>query len=138
MVCRLYKALTAFAVTGAASSLAAALLDVAVLRKSRDRGFYNQMDDSKIQVARAGAGVGVGVGAAAREHHADDDQRRRGSKGAAFEAQELQMFGHHGEGWERRSHEGARAYKLQKPIEAKQFGYEMPSEQTTYAGGNAY
>lgn len=134
MVCRLYKALTAFAVTGAASSIGAALLDVGVLRKSRDRGFYNQMDDSKIQVAGVRAGAGAG---AAREHHADDD-RRRGSKGAAFEAQELQMFGQHGEGWERRSHEGARAYKLQKPIEAKHFGYEMPSEQTTYAGGNAY
>lgn len=121
MVCRLYKALTAFAVTGAASSMAAALLDWRVLRKSKDRGFYDQMDDSKLQVAAA--------------KHAPDD--RRGSKGA-FEAQELQMFGHHGEGWERRSHEGARAYKLQKPIEAKQFGYEMPSEQTTYAGGSAY
>ena len=128
MVCRLYKALTAFAVTGAASSIGAALLDVAVLRKSKDRGFYNQMDDSKIQVTGT-----AGAGAAK-----DDEHHRRGSKGAAFEAQELHMFGHHGEGWERRSHEGARAYKLQKPIEAKQFGYEMPSEQTTYAGGNAY
>ena len=52
--------------------------------------------------------------------------------GAGFEDQQLR----HGEGWDRRSHDGARAYKLQKPIEAKQFGYEAPSEQTKYAGGN--
>ena len=32
-------------------------------------------------------------------------------------------------------HDVARPYKVQKPIEAQQFGYQAPSEQTTYGGG---
>ena len=32
------------------------------------------------------------------------------------------------------SHELARPYKVQKPIEAQRFGYQVPSEQTTYDG----
>ena len=32
-------------------------------------------------------------------------------------------------------HEMERPYKVQKPIEAQHFGYQAPSEQTTYAGG---
>lgn len=33
------------------------------------------------------------------------------------------------------SHDAARPYKVQKPIEAQQFGYSAPSEQTSYGGG---
>lgn len=33
------------------------------------------------------------------------------------------------------SHDLARPYKVQKPIEAQQFGYSTPSEQTSYGGG---
>lgn len=33
------------------------------------------------------------------------------------------------------SHDAARPYKVQKPIEAQQFGYNAPSEQTSYGGG---
>lgn len=32
------------------------------------------------------------------------------------------------------SHEISRPYKVQRPIEAQQFGYSAPSEQTTYDG----
>lgn len=47
MVCRFYKALTAFSVTGTLSTILALLLDVHVQRKSRARGKYNQMLDIK-------------------------------------------------------------------------------------------
>ena len=33
------------------------------------------------------------------------------------------------------SHDAARPYKVQRPIEAQQFGYSAPSEQTSYGGG---
>lgn len=33
------------------------------------------------------------------------------------------------------SYDAARPYKVQKPIEAQQFGYSAPSEQTSYGGG---
>lgn len=33
------------------------------------------------------------------------------------------------------SHDLARPYKVQKPIEAQQFGYSAPTEQTSYGGG---
>ena len=33
------------------------------------------------------------------------------------------------------SHDFARPYKVQKPIEAQQFGYSAPTEQTSYGGG---
>ena len=33
------------------------------------------------------------------------------------------------------SYDIARPYKVQKPIEAQQFGYSQPSEQTSYGGG---
>ena len=35
------------------------------------------------------------------------------------------------------SHDLARPYKVQRPIEAQQFGYTAPSEQTSYGGGGA-
>ena len=37
--------------------------------------------------------------------------------------------------WRESSHDAARPYKVQKPIEAQQFGYSAPSEQTSYGGG---
>ena len=33
------------------------------------------------------------------------------------------------------SHDDAKPYKVQKPIEAQQFGYSVPTEQTSYGGG---
>lgn len=33
------------------------------------------------------------------------------------------------------SYDSARPYKVQRPIEAQQFGYSAPSEQTSYGGG---
>jgi len=45
MVCRIYKALFAFALLGFVSTIGALLLDVYVFRRSVARGQYNQMDD---------------------------------------------------------------------------------------------
>jgi len=45
MVCRLYKALFAFALLGFVSTLCAMLLDIYVFRKNTSRGKYNQMRD---------------------------------------------------------------------------------------------
>ena len=36
------------------------------------------------------------------------------------------------------SHDVARPYKVQKPIEVQQFGYSAPSEQTSYGGGTGW
>ena len=33
------------------------------------------------------------------------------------------------------SHDLARPYKVQRPIEAQKFGYAQPEEQTSYGGG---
>lgn len=111
MVCRLFKALTAFAVTGAASAIGCVILDLALVRKSKERGVYNQMADRKVQITVQEEEVG---------RSELDGEPRPDTK--------------FGEGWDRRSHEGARQYKIQKPIEAKQFGYEAPSQQTSYGG----
>ncbi|KAG8532710.1 uncharacterized protein KY384_002587 [Bacidia gigantensis] len=110
MVCRLYKALTAFAVTGSAATIGALGLDLKIKREGKDRGVYDQMPgDVKAPAVLV---------------------NEMGTDG--FEPQQARYIG---EGHERRSHEGAQAYKVQKPIEAKQFGYEAPSEQTSYGGG---
>lgn len=45
MVCRLYKALFAFALLGFVATLCAMLLDIYVFRKATSRGKYNQMHD---------------------------------------------------------------------------------------------
>jgi len=45
MVCRLYKALFAFATLGVASTLAAVLLDLIIFRRTVSRGKYKQMSD---------------------------------------------------------------------------------------------
>ena len=104
MICRMYKALTAFAACGFVATICALILDVSVKRKSRERGAYNSMGGEKKT-----------IGIRQSEPH--------------MGGHELRDFG---ESWERRSHEGARTYKVQRPIEAKQFGYDAPLEQTSY------
>lgn len=47
---------------------------------------------------------------------------------------EAHESGRFGEGFDRRSHEGARNYQVQKPLSTKSFGYEAPTEQTKYGG----
>ncbi|MCJ1229155.1 hypothetical protein MMC12_005820 [Toensbergia leucococca] len=47
MVCRLYKALTAFAITGLTTTLCAVLLDLRTYRLTTHRGKYNPMMDIK-------------------------------------------------------------------------------------------
>ena len=73
MVCRFYKALTAFSVTGTFSTILALLLDVHVQRKSRARGKYNQMLDIKAPTnVRSSSPFHDAVGA---EHGGHDVQR---------------------------------------------------------------
>ena len=110
MVCRLYKALAAFAVTGCATSLGAVFLDLRVRKGMKERGMYNQMTDFKAPVEGT-----------RREsepaHDKREDEWETLSRGA--------------------SHDGTRPYRMQRPIEARQFGYEAPSEQTSYSGGGS-
>ena len=115
MVCRLYKALTAFAVTGTLSSMLALLLDLSVQRKGAQLGKYNQMLDVK-----------------------NPSHLRANSP---FEASSMNLSGHE-EGVPEilvrgPSHDSQRPYKVQRPIEAQKFGYSHPEEQTSYGGGGA-
>lgn len=49
MVCRVYKALFAFALFGLLATLAALLLDLHVFKRATQRGSYNQMLDYEIK-----------------------------------------------------------------------------------------
>lgn len=136
MVCRLYKALTAFTVTGLSvllrvlpmnhtkyyppfliltnprfATLLATLLDLHTHRKSTKLGNYNPMLDVKRPAAYS-----ISPPQPTSYSQAPDP----------YEAQ----------GQRETSHDIARPYKVQRPIEAQQFGYSAPSEQTTYAGGS--
>lgn len=57
------------------------------------------------------------------------DQRRDPSP---YETQGIEDAYSH---WREPSYDSARPYKVQRPIEAQQFGYSAPSEQTSYGGG---
>ena len=107
MVCRLYKAVTAFAVTGAFTTILALLLDVRVQRRSTQLGKYNQMLDVK-GPSNARSTVNL------NEHE---------------EVPEIYVRGP--------SHDLQRPYKAQRPIEVQKFGYSHPEEQTSYGGGGA-
>lgn len=116
MVCRLYKALTAFTVTGLASTLIALGLDVRTHKQATKLGKYNQMLDIKAP---------NGAVRSSSPFHASGNEWDTGFGDG----------GMGGNGVRALSHDGARPYKVQKPIEAQQFGYAAPSEQTSYGGG---
>ena len=140
MVCRLYKSLTAFTVTGLVSTLLALALDLHVQRSSTQLGSYNQMLDIKAPTDlrssspfHGGAeGFEPAHGRERSPYHtggleASYDQRRDPSP---YEGADT-AYSHRRDP----SHDLARPYKVQKPIEAQQFGYSTPSEQTSYGGG---
>ena len=114
MVCRLYKATTSFAVTGAFTTILALLLDLRVRRNSTQRGKYNQMLDVKNPAnVRSGSPFQSTVNL---NEHGDA-------------VPEIHVRGP--------SHDSQRPYKVQRPIEAQKFGYSHPEEQTSYGGGGA-
>lgn len=118
MVCRLYKALTAFTITALASSLIAIALDFRTHRKATQLGKYNQMLDIKAPNG--------GVRSSSPFHTGNEWDTGFGDGGNS------------GNGARAASHDGARPYKVQKPIEAQQFGYAAPSEQTSYGGSGEH
>jgi len=115
MVCRLYKALTAFTVTGLACSLVALGLDLRTHRRVTQLGKYNQMLDIKAP---------KGNMRSSSPFHMGGDEWETGFGDGKVGGNTVREP----------SHDGARPYKVQKPIEAQQFGYAAPVEQTSYGG----
>jgi len=108
MICRLYKAVTAFTVTGTFTTILALLLDMRVQRNSTKLGRYNQMLDVKNPANARSTG--------------NLNEQEDG-------VPEIHVRGP--------SHDIQRPYKVQRPIEAQRFGYSHPEEQTSYGGGGA-
>lgn len=109
MVCRLYKALTAFTVTGTFATILALLLDVRVERQSMARGKYNHMLDIK----------------------GPTHLRSSSPFGGQNEGGEVPTINVRAP-----SSDAQRPYKVQRPIEARNFGYAQPEDQTSYGGGD--
>jgi len=114
MVCRLYKSMTAFTVTGAFTTILALLLDMRIQRKANQLGRYNPMLDVK------------GPGNAR-------SNSPFGASTANLNVQEDGVVPHILV--KAPSHDLQRPYKVQRPIEAGKFGYSQPEEQTSYGGG---
>ncbi|SLM36993.1 hypothetical protein LPUS_06713 [Lasallia pustulata] len=108
MVCRIYKALTAFAFTGMITTLLLLLLDIRTHRALTHAGTYNPMHDRDMKASSSFALAG------ARASSSSDP------------------FSHRDEDLE---HDIATPYKVRHTIAAEQFGYSAPTEQTTYGGG---
>ncbi|CAF9902911.1 MAG: hypothetical protein ALECFALPRED_000066 [Alectoria fallacina] len=142
MVCRLYKALTAFTVTGLVSTLLALALDLRVHKYSTLLGSYNQMLDIKAPTdLRSSSPFHGGAEGFEPAHRRESSPYHTGGLETTYD-QRRDPSPYESEGIEtayshRRdpSHDAARPYKVQKPIEAQQFGYSAPSEQTSYGGG---
>ena len=114
MVCRMYKALAAFAVTGTASSIGALFLDLSVNRSERRAGVYGMMQaperdrDSKTPWRDTVADLG-----AVR----DGDAMSRGAL------------------WDGDQRGITKAWRANKTLDVGDFGYAVPEGQTTYGGG---
>lgn len=125
MICRLYKALFSFTVTGFVSALAAAWLDAKVRRNQVRRGVYNQMVDprfsKKNDIKMGGLGGFVNHAAPAYDRSVGvEPYRNEGSEPLP----------------EERPSESKLPWKSQQTMKAEDFGYAAPSEQTTYDGGS--
>ena len=114
MVCRMYKALAAFAVTGTASSIGTLVLDLSVNRREKRAGVYGMMampdrdrDDKNLWRDTVND-VGVGHGADA------------GVGGALWDGDQRGI---------------TRAWKANRTLDVGDFGYAIPEGQTTYGGG---
>jgi len=114
MVCRMYKALATFAITGTVSTILALLLDIRTQRKVRRLGTYDPMGEDETL-----ASVHASKRPFGKEFRDGDDAKPlRMKEDRQPEGDEL----HVGE------------YKIQQPIRAQHFGYSAPAEQTNYAG----
>jgi len=114
MVCRLYKSLTAFTVTGAFTTILALALDMRIQRNSTQLGKYNQMLDVKVPTnVRSTSPFGASVGNLNEQEDGVVPKIHVRSP----------------------SHDLQRPYKVQRPMEAGRFGYSHPEEQTSYGGG---
>lgn len=135
MVCRLYKALTAFTVIGLATTAVLFLLDLRTHRGTTAQGTYNVMLDIKHPVPRSSSFSShhydrdSGDGDIGSQRPAPYSADSYGRVGIAPDDDEIRPVSGNSS-----SHELARPYKVQKPIEAVQFGYVAPSEQTRYDG----
>ena len=120
MVCRLYKALTAFVVTATACTFAAVALDARVHSAGVKRGKYGVMlEDTKHPMEADPWDAST----------ASHQKEVEGEFGNGFEG----LRGGVGGGVKM---DANRPYQTQKPIEAGQFGYVAPSEQTRYDGAS--
>lgn len=124
MVCRLYKALTAFVVVATGCSLASVVLDFRVWREGQRRGKYGVMLDVK---QPGGNGYEVDPWDASTGHGTVVEVPVVGGNG--FEP----ARGGAGLGMG----DTNKPYHVQKTIEVGQFGYAAPSEQTRYDGGGS-
>ncbi|KAL9002939.1 MAG: hypothetical protein Q9188_004158 [Gyalolechia gomerana] len=104
MVCRLYKACTAFTVTGLLTTVLALLLDIRTQRKTTQLGKYNQMHepDSKRSIPV--------ISSPTPQYGSYNSQR----------ADETGDLG------------DQKPYRVQESIEVQHFGYSAPPEQTRY------
>lgn len=135
MVCRLYKALTAFTVTGLATTTILFALDLRIYRATTAQGTYNAMLDIKHPIPRSSSFL---------NHRYDQDTCDGDISSHRLAPYSVESYGRARISPDddevgpmsrnSSSHELSRPYKIQKPIEAGQFGYVAPSEQTRYDG----
>ncbi|KAL8715929.1 MAG: hypothetical protein Q9220_000596 [cf. Caloplaca sp. 1 TL-2023] len=104
MVCRLYKACTAFTITGLLTTFFALLLDIQTHRKSTLLGKYNQMYEPDKK--RAFPAISAPV-------IQSEPYRSQPMNGTGDLSDE-------------------KPYRVQESIEARHFGYTAPTEQTKY------
>ncbi|MCJ1404472.1 hypothetical protein MMC11_007698 [Xylographa trunciseda] len=112
MVCRIYKALMSFTITGMITTLCALILDIHTHRSASHLGAYDSMRDPSNHDSKTNL------------HPVpifSDSPNTPSYREADLEIPEF-------------SYEEKRPYRVQKPIEAGQFGYAAPTEQTSYAG----
>ncbi|MCJ1380096.1 hypothetical protein MMC17_003199 [Xylographa soralifera] len=111
MVCRIYKALMSFTVIGMLTTLAALILDIHTHRATSHLGAYGSMHDPHHDSKNL-------------LHPAPNFSDNPNTPSYREPDLEFPDF----------SHETKQPYRVQKPIEAGQFGYAAPTEQTSYAG----
>ncbi|MCJ1316288.1 hypothetical protein MMC15_001609 [Xylographa vitiligo] len=111
MVCRIYKALMSFTVIGMLATLCALVLDVRTHRATSHLGAYGSMRDPHSDTKNL-------------LHPAPNFSDNPNTPSYREPDLEFPEF----------SHETKQPYRVQKPIEAGQFGYAAPTEQTSYAG----
>ena len=128
MVCRLYKALTAFVVTATACSASSMVLDVKVHREVVRRGKYGVM----LTDVKQKPGEVDPWDASTTEHIDMDKKNDVPAAGNGFEPTRSGGSGSAGFGADI-----SRPYHVQKPIESADFAYAAPSEQTRYDGGSS-